>query len=87
MSPNNLARNDATVSLALLEAEGAIVGHMTNFRRLGEPGVRPKVAVTIAATDELALERVKRQVRKAVEPFVPGVQVTVLSDPVQEKQP
>ena len=79
MISNNGSRDDAIHALAFLQAEGTIVGYMTNFRRLGELGVTPEVVITIAAQDELAMERIKRQVRKVVEPFVPGVTVTVSS--------
>ena len=86
MRSNHGKPDDAIHALALLEAEGTTVGYMTNFRRLSEPGVAPEVVITIAAEDELAMERVKRQVRKVIEPFVPGVTVAVSSDQLPKRQ-
>ncbi len=69
VSSNNGARDDAIVALALLEAEGTIVGYLTNFRRLGEPGVSPEVVITIVDEDELAIPRSSRRV---LNPFIAG---------------
>ncbi len=70
-------RNDAIVALAKLQLDGVITGWKTNFAEHREPGWVPQVSVTIAANDELALERTKRTVQKALEPHVRSVQITV----------
>ncbi len=66
------------VTLAKLQLDGVIMGWKTNFAEHREPGWVPQVSVTIAANDELALERTKRAVQKALEPHIKSIQVTVL---------
>ena len=66
------------VTLAKLQLDRVIAGWKTNFAEHREPGWVPQVSVTIAANDELALERTKRAVQKALEPHIKDIQVTVL---------
>ena len=66
------------VTLAKLQLDRVIAGWKTNFAEHREPGWVPQVSVTIAANDELALERIKRAVQKALEPHIKDIQVTVL---------
>ena len=66
------------VTLAKLQLDGVITGWKTNFAEHRGPGWVPQVSVTIAANDELALERTKRAVQKALEPLIKSIQVTVL---------
>ncbi len=61
-----------------MQLDGVITGWKTNFAEHREPGWVPQVSVTIAANDELALERTKRAVQKALEPHIKSIQVTVL---------
>ncbi len=77
MSPSARARNDARLALATLQLDGVITGWRTNFAEYLAPGWSPQVTVTIAAVDELALERAKRLVERALEPHVRSVQITV----------
>jgi hypothetical protein len=70
-------RNKAMLALGTLLMTGTIAGYRTNFRDLDAQGVAPHVTVTIAAYDELAIERTKRAVRRALEPCIIGVEVTV----------
>ncbi len=77
MSPSANARNEAALALANLQLDGVITSYRTNFMNLGDPSVIPEVTVTIAAADELAIERTKRAVQKALEPHIKGVWVTV----------
>ena len=78
MIPSANARNDAMVALVRLQPDGMITGWKTNFAEYREPGWVPQVSVTIAANDELALERTKRAVQKALELHIKSIQVTVL---------
>jgi hypothetical protein len=71
------AHNDARLALATLQLDGVITGWATNFTEYQAPGWAPQVHVTIAAADELALERTKRQVGRALEPHVRGVEIIV----------
>ncbi len=77
MSPSANAYKDAVVALATLQLDGAITGWRTNFSEYGALGWAPRVSVTIAADDELAIERTKRAVQRALEPHITGVEVTV----------
>ncbi len=77
MSPSANARNDAMVALATLQLDGAITGWRTNFTGCGALGWTPQVIVTIAADDELAMERAKRAVQRALELHIKGVEITV----------
>ena len=71
------ARNDAVLALGKLYIEGIITGYRTNFLNFDEPGVAPHVTVTIRAHDELAIERVKRAVQRALAPYIKDLAVTV----------
>ena len=77
MSPSATACNDAMAALATLQLDGAITGWRTNFSEYGALGRAPQVSVTIAADDELAIERTRRAVRQALEPHINDVEVTV----------
>ncbi len=81
MSPSANARNNAMVALAKLQLDGVITGWKTNFAEHRGPGWVPQVSVTIAANDELALERTKRAVQKALEPHIKSIQVQVTALP------
>ena len=62
------------------------MGDMTDFRRLGEPGVIPNAGIAIAAHDERAIGRVRRRVWTVVRPFLPRLTVSVSSDPRPESR-
>ena len=77
MSLSARARNDARLALATLQLDGVITGWTTNFAEYQAPGWAPQVHVTIAAADELALERTKRLVGRALEPHIRGAEIIV----------
>jgi hypothetical protein len=77
VSPSATACNDAMAALAMLQLDGAITGWRTNFIECGSLGWAPRVSVTIAADDELAIERTRRAVRQVLQPHIKGVEVTV----------
>ena len=77
MSPTLSARNEAVLALGRLYIAGIITGYQTNFLSLDEPGVTPHVTVTIRAHDELAIERVRRAVQRALAPYINDLAVTV----------
>ncbi len=77
MSPSASVLNDSVLALATLQMDGVITSYRTNFRLLTEARVVPEVVVTIAADDELAIERTRRTIRKALESHISGVQITV----------
>ncbi len=77
MSLSARAHKDARLALATLQLDGVITGWTTNFAEYQAPGWAPEVHVTIAAADELALERAKRVVARALEPHIRGVEIIV----------
>ncbi len=77
MSPSTSARNEVRLALVTLQLDGVITGWRTNFAEHDAPGWVPQVSVTIAAADELALERTKRLVGRALEPHIRGVEIIV----------
>ncbi len=77
MSPSASVLNDSVLALATLQLEGVITSYRTNFMLLAESRVVPEVVVTIAADDELAIERTRRTVREALASHISGVQITV----------
>ena len=77
MSPSASAYIDAKLALATLQLDGVITGWTTNFADDAVPGWAPQVSVTIAAADELALERTKRLVGRALEPHIRSVDIIV----------
>jgi hypothetical protein len=77
MSPSASVLNDSVLALATLQMDGVITSYRTNFMLLAEAQVVPEVVVTIAADDELAIERTRRTIRKALDSRISGVQITV----------
>jgi len=75
VSPTLSARNEAVLALSRLYIAGIITGYRTNFLSLDEPGLPPHV--TIRAHDELAIERVRRAVQRALAPYIKDLEVTV----------
>jgi hypothetical protein len=78
LTPTN--KNDATLALARLQIEGVIAGYSTDFPVFEQRGTKPAVIVWIKARDELSRERAKRQVRKALAPFIPDAELIVRSE-------
>jgi hypothetical protein len=74
----------ATAALKRLVIERAITSFTTNFERQGVSGFVPQVIVTIQGKDELAIERARRRVQAALEPFIRGVRITIQSAPARE---
>ena len=72
---------NATAALKRLVIGRAITSFTTNFERRRERGFAPEVIVTIQGQDELAVERARRQVRTALEPFMRNVAITVRTEP------
>jgi hypothetical protein len=77
VSPSASARINARLALATLQLDGAITGWKTNFDVYQALGWIPQVTATIAAADELALERTRRLVGRALEPHIRGVEIVV----------
>lgn len=78
LTPND--KNEATLALARLQMEGVIAGYATDFAVFEQQGTGPTVIVWVTARDELSRERMKRQVCKALAPFVPDAEVIVRSE-------
>ncbi len=72
---------NATAALKRLVIARAITSFTTNFEQRRESGFAPEVTVTIPGQDELAVERARRQVQTALEPFMRNVTITVRSEP------
>jgi hypothetical protein len=71
------ATDKAHAALGRLRLERVITMYDTNFQSNKELGFTPQVSVWIEAQDELAMERVRRRVLSALDPFLKGAAVTV----------
>lgn len=71
------ATGEAHAALSRLKLERVIASFETNFHSSKELGLMPQVAVWIEAQDELAMERIRRLVLAAIDPFLNQAAVTV----------
>ncbi len=71
------ATGEAHAVLSRLRLEQAITSFETNFHRSRELGFAPQVSVWIEDRDEMAIERTRRRVLAALDPYVIGTAVTV----------
>jgi hypothetical protein len=71
------ATGEAKAALSRLVLERVITSFETNFHSSKELGFVPQVSVWISAQDELAMERARRRVLDAIEPYIKGAAVTV----------
>jgi hypothetical protein len=71
------ATGEAKAELSRLVLEQVITSFETNFHSSKELGFVPQVSVWIEAQDERAMERARRQVLGAIDPFIKGAAVTV----------
>ncbi len=78
------ATSEAHAALGELRLQRVITSFETNFHSSRQLGFVPQVSVWIEAKDELAMERVRKQVLAAIDPFVKGAAVTVYPGDAKE---
>ena len=78
------ATGEAHAALSRLRTQQVITSFETNFHSSRQLGFTPQVCVWIEAQDELAMERVRKQVLAAIDPFVKGAAVTVYPGDAKE---
>ncbi len=73
-------KNEAILALAQIQIQGVVAIYSTDFPVFEQRGTEPTVVVWIKVKDNLSRARAKRQVHKALMPFITDAEIIVRSE-------